>query len=232
VRHVKAVCLDLDDTLWDLGPVIRRAEQATHGWFAAHHPAIVRRFTPEDVRRVRREVEALMPGQEHDLPRLRRATFARIAREAGYAEGLAAEVGEAAFREFQRVRNDLAPFADVLPALGRLARRGPVVALTNGTADLAAIGLDGYFTAVFMASDVGAAKPDPRAFQAVCAALGLAPAAVLHAGDHPEKDVAAARAVGMPAVWVDRGLHEWPRHLAPAEHVVADMVALADLLDP
>lgn len=230
MRHVKAVCLDLDDTLWDLGPVIGRAELAVHRWFAERYPAVVRRFTPEDVRRVRREVEAAMPGHEHDLPRLRRATFARVAMESGYAESLSAEIAEEAFRAFQRVRNDIEPFADVAPALERLARRGPVVALTNGTADLGVIGLGGYFTHVFMASDVGAAKPDARAFLAVCAALGLPPGAVLHAGDHPEKDVAAARAVGMPAVWVDRGLHDWPRGLAPAEHVVADMVALADLV--
>jgi putative hydrolase of the HAD superfamily len=226
VHHVKAVCLDLDDTLWDLGPVIGRAELAVHRWFAERYPAVVRRFTPEDVRRVRREVEAAMPGHEHDLPRLRRATFARIAREAGYDEGIA----EDAFREFQRVRNALEPFADVRPALERLARRGPVVALTNGTADLAVIGLGGYFSQVFMASDVGAAKPDARAFMAVCAALGLAPGAVLHAGDHPANDVAAARAVGMPAVWIDRGLHAWPRDLSPAEHVVSHMGELADLL--
>lgn len=226
MKHVRAVCLDLDDTLWDLGPVIGRAEQAVHDWFAAHYPRIAWRFDIEATRRVRRQVEEALPGHGHNLPLLRRTTFARMAREAGYPE----DIAEAAFREFQRVRNQLTPFADVRPALERLARRGPVVALTNGTADLAAIGLGDYFTAVFMASDIGAAKPDARAFRAVCAALGLEPAAVLHAGDHPHNDVDAARAVGMPAVWMDRGLHAWPRGLARPEHVVADMAALADLV--
>lgn len=226
MRHVKAICLDLDDTLWDLGPVIGRAEQSVHDWFRERYPRVVERYSIDDIRVLRRAIEAEYPGREHDLPLMRRATFARVARESGYGE----ELAEAAFAEFQRVRNDLVPFDDVRPALERLARRGPVVALTNGTADLGVIGLGHYFTAVMTAGGVGAAKPDPRAFLAVCAQLGLGPAEILHAGDHPEKDVAAARALGMPAVWVDRGLHEWPAGLAPAERVVGDLLELADLV--
>jgi putative hydrolase of the HAD superfamily len=226
MRHIRAVCLDLDDTLWDLGPVIGRAEQAVHDWFREHYPRIGERYSVDDVRALRRRIELEFPGREHDLPRMRKATFARMAREAGYGE----ELAEEAFAAFQRVRNDLVCFDDVRPALERLARRGPVVALTNGTADLAAIGVAHYFTAVLTAADVGAPKPDPRAFRAVCAALGLEAREIVHAGDHPEKDVAAARAAGMGAVWVDRGLHQWPAGVAPAEHVVADLGALADLV--
>ena len=226
MRHTRAICLDLDDTLWDLGPVIWRAEKAVHDWFRERYPRIPQRWSIEDIRALRQRIEREHPGREHDLPMLRKATFARLARESGYGE----ELAEEAFAAFQRVRNDLVCFDDVHPALARLAKRGPVVALTNGTADLAAIGVRHYFTAVLTAADVGAAKPDPRAFRAVCAALGLSAAEIVHAGDHPEKDVDAARAAGMGAVWVDRGLHDWPAGLRPAEHVVADLGELADLV--
>ncbi len=227
MHHVKAICLDLDDTLWALGPVIARAEQAVHGWFAAHYPAVTRRCTLEGMRRMRMTVEQDNPGRVHDLPFLRRATFARLASEAGYTE---TGIADAAFAEFQRLRNQLVPFADVAPALTRLARRGPVVALTNGTADLAAVGLRQYFDAVFMADAIGAAKPDVRAFHAVSAALGLEPGAVLHAGDNPHYDVLGAHAAGMTAVWVDRGLHEWPAGVAAPGHRVTDLTALAELV--
>lgn len=226
MQHVKAISLDLDDTLWDLGPVILRAEHAVYEWLGRHYPRVVARYTPDDIRALRRAVEADFPGREHDLPLLRRATFARLARDCGYDEDLAG----AAFAAFQQVRNQVTPFDDVHPALARLARRGPVVALTNGTADLAVIGLRHYFAAVYTAGDAGAAKPDPRAFRFVCDRLGLAPGQVLHAGDHPENDVAGARASGMPAIWVDRGLHAWPAQLAPAEHVVGDLHELAELV--
>jgi len=224
--HVKAVCLDLDDTLWDLGPTIVRAERAVHDWFARHYPRITQRFTPEAMRRLRFEVGLAHPDRGHDLPFLRQTTFARMARESGYDDSLA----KAAFAEFQRVRNRLVLFDDVEPALARLARRGPLVALTNGTADLAAIGLQQYFGAVFTAFAIGAAKPDARAFLSVSEALSLQPGEILHAGDNPLSDVAGARASGMQAVWVDRGLHAWPSSLEPATHRVADLAALADLV--
>ncbi|GMW06909.1 MAG: HAD family hydrolase [Gammaproteobacteria bacterium] len=226
MRTVKAICLDLDDTLWDLGPVLVRAEQEIHAWLDQRYPRITERFSVADIRALRQAVEADFPGREFDLPLLRRETFARLARETGYAEALAGE----AFEVFQRMRNSVMPYPDVHAGLERLAQRAPLIALTNGNADLEVIGLRRYFAAVVSAVEVGAAKPDARAFHAACERVALHPTQVAHAGDHPVNDVDAARAVGMAAVWVDRGLHEWPAHLAPAEHVVADLHELAELL--
>jgi putative hydrolase of the HAD superfamily len=224
--HVKAICLDLDDTLWDLAPVLGRAERHIYAWFARRYPRINERYTLDEIRALRQCAREEHPGREHDLAFLRRATFARLAREAGYPEALADE----AFAVFQEARNRVTPFDDVRPGLERLARRAPLLALTNGNADLAAIGLRHFFTAVVTAVDVGAAKPDPRGFLAVCARVGLRPGNVLYAGDHPEIDVAGARAVGMSAIWVDRGYHEWPAGLAPPDHVVRDLHQLALLV--
>jgi len=33
---IRAITLDLDDTLWPIWPVIERAEQALHEWLEAH----------------------------------------------------------------------------------------------------------------------------------------------------------------------------------------------------
>lgn len=226
MKHIRAICLDLDDTLWDLGPVIGRAEQALQAWFAQRYPRVTARYSIEDIRELRRRIEARFPGREHDLALLRQATFAQVARDCGYPESM----GEAAFAAFQQVRNQVTLYADVRPALGRLARRLPLVVLTNGNADLGTIGLRHYFSAVLGAAALGVAKPDPRAFEAVCARLSLRPAEIAHAGDHPQNDVAAARTMGMTAVWVNRGHHAWPDGLAPAEHVVRDLGQLARLV--
>ncbi len=48
-------------------------------------------------------------------------------------------------------------------------------------------------------------KPDPAIFHAALARAGARPDQALHAGDHPEKDVRGARAVGLEAVLVDHG---------------------------
>lgn len=226
MKHIRAICLDLDDTLWDLGPVIGRAEQALQAWFAQRYPRVTQRYGIEDIRELRRRIEARHPGQGHDLALLRQATFTQVARDCGYPESM----GEAAFAAFQQLRNQVTLYADVRPALARLARRLPLVALTNGNADLGVIGLRHYFCAVLGAADLGVAKPDPRAFEAVCARLSLRPADIVHAGDHPRHDVAGARAMGMTAVWVNRGHHAWPDGMAPAEHVVRDLGQLARLV--
>jgi len=45
-------------------------------------------------------------------------------------------------------------------------------------------------------------KPSPEIFLRACARAGVRPADALHAGDHPEKDVAGALAAGLLAVQV------------------------------
>jgi putative hydrolase of the HAD superfamily len=54
--------------------------------------------------------------------------------------------------------------------------------------------------AVVLPSDAGAAKPDPRIFHLALRRLGVPAAAALHVGDHPERDLAAARRAGLRAV--------------------------------
>ncbi|MEW6073441.1 MAG: HAD-IA family hydrolase [Planctomycetota bacterium] len=50
---------------------------------------------------------------------------------------------------------------------------------------------------------VGTEKPSPGIFAAALSRAGARPEEALHAGDHPELDVAAARAVGIEGVLVD-----------------------------
>lgn len=48
-------------------------------------------------------------------------------------------------------------------------------------------------------------KPDPALFRRALARAGVAAGEALHVGDHPEKDVAGARAVGIEALRIDHG---------------------------
>ena len=55
--------------------------------------------------------------------------------------------------------------------------------------------------------------------------------AFLHVGDDPERDVEAARRVGMSTVWVNRDDNSWPPHLRPADLEVHDLAGLVENLD-
>ena len=54
--------------------------------------------------------------------------------------------------------------------------------------------------------------------------------AFLHVGDDPVRDVQAARDLGLPAVWVNRGGTEWPGTLPPPELEVGDLNELVERL--
>ena len=48
--RLRALCFDLDNTLWDVWPVIRRAEQAMYDFLALRYPRVVARLTLEMMR--------------------------------------------------------------------------------------------------------------------------------------------------------------------------------------
>jgi len=53
---IRAITLDLDDTLWPIWPVIERAEQALHEWLEAHCPRTAARFPIVEMRALRASV--------------------------------------------------------------------------------------------------------------------------------------------------------------------------------
>ncbi|MCC5795356.1 MAG: HAD family hydrolase [Chromatiales bacterium] len=221
----KLVCLDLDDTLWDLAPVIQRAEHGLYAWLELRYPRITARHDLTSIMALREAVGETHPAA-HDLGRLRRETYRRLAREAGYPE----EVANEAFAHFQTLRNEVTLYGDVLPALRRLRNRYRLVAMTNGNANLAAIGIRDWFSAVFTASGLGVAKPDPGFFLKACSVLSVSPTQLIHAGNDPEHDVAAPSRLGITAIWVNREQGSWPAHLPRTGREVSDLEALADWL--
>ena len=177
---------------------------------------------------LRRSVVADRPDWAHDLSALRRETIRRALLAGGDDPVLAVPAFEVFFAERQRV--DL--FADVLPALARLAARWPIVALTNGNADVNRVpGLGRFFHAALSASALGLAKPAPAVFAAACQRVGALPAHTLHIGDDPALDVDGALAAGLQAAWVRRP--DLPATSAPVgqpQHVVATLTELAERL--
>ena len=226
LQDIRVITLDLDDTLWDVLPVIRRAEAALNDWLAARYPRIPERWPAERVRALRKDVVKRHADQAHDLTFLRKQVLTLMAQDAGYEAALS----EAAFAVFDEHRNALETFPDVEPALSKLTRCYRVIAVTNGNADLRKIGIDRWFDGFVSARTAGAAKPDRRIFAAAVAAGGASPAETLHVGDHPHQDVAGAREAGLRSVWVNRRRVEWPAEHAPADLEVSDLCVLADFL--
>jgi len=69
---VRAITLDLDDTLWPFAPIGARIERVLDDWLRQHSPATAAMFPVERMRAVRDDVFAAHPQYKHDLSRLRR----------------------------------------------------------------------------------------------------------------------------------------------------------------
>jgi FMN hydrolase / 5-amino-6-(5-phospho-D-ribitylamino)uracil phosphatase len=226
MREITSVIFDLDDTLWDVGPVILRAEHAMTGFLAEHYPRVLERHTLDSMRDLRARIALEHPEMRHDFTWLRTRALLAHAREAGYPDSMALE----AFDVFYRARNDVALFDDVLPALARLSGRYRLFAVSNGNADLRAIGLAHYFERSLAARDAGALKPDPRIFTMLLDSAGVRASEALHVGDDPEADVEGARHAGIRPVWLNRRGSRWPDGLTPPEHAVGSLAELVTLL--
>ncbi len=215
---LRAICFDLDNTLWHVDPVIARAEARLELWLREHYPRIPERWSIAQLRDARMALAASEAGRAHDFTWLRTESMARLAREVGYPEAMAEE----AYAAFYAWRNEVEAFPDVEPALRALREHYRLAALSNGNADLARIGLAGHFSVSLAAGSLGFAKPDRRAFLAVAEAIGCEPAELLYVGDDPAIDVEGARLAGLRTAWMNRFDRPWPASLAAAEVTVVD----------
>ena len=223
---ISAITLDLDDTLWPIWPVIERAEKALHDWLTVHAPMTAALYSsPPALREIRDEMSRVRPDLKGDMSALRRESIRLALYRAGEDPLLAAVAFEAFFAERQRVTL----FEDALPALEFLAARYPLVALTNGNADVQRIGLGRFFRASINAREFGVGKPDPRIFHAAAGAMDVMPERVLHIGDDATLDALGALNAGMQAAWLNRGDQPWPHAQEP--HVTVEHLSeLVDLL--
>ena len=225
---IKAITLDLDDTLWPVWPTIKRAEQALSDWLALNAPQTARLMAQPTARlEIREHVNRLHPELKHNLSALRLKSIALALNRSGDDPKLA----DVAFDIFYSERNRVELYGDALDALDVLSRRFPLVAVSNGNADVHRIGIGAYFTASISAQQFGVGKPDPRIFHAASLAAGVQPHEVLHVGDDAALDVLAAQACGMQAVWVNRTGQVWS-HATQPHLTVTDLTELSGRFSP
>ncbi|MFR9729699.1 HAD family hydrolase [Saccharopolyspora sp. MS10] len=221
--RIKAVCLDIDDTLLDNAASSRLGLRALIGNDAAWP---VWRHTTE-------EHYARYVAGELDFERMcRERTRAFFA---AFGERLTEE--EAAAREDYRMTAMQAAwrlFDDALPCLEWMRASGLQLAvITNAPGayqrlKISRTGLAGSFDSMLISGELGVAKPDPRIFHAACAALDAAPHEVVHVGDRLDTDALGATDAGLHGVWLNRnGTEHAP---PPGVSMITSLAELPELL--
>ena len=222
---LKAITLDLDDTLWPSGSAIAAAEARLHTWLGENAPAVAASLPPPQFAQFRRALAAELPQIAHDFTALRHEAMKRALALHGENTALA----DAALEVFLIARSEVELYSDVPAALERLSKRYRLVALSNGNADIERAGVGRFFSSVVNARSVGVGKPDPRIFLAACETAGVPAAQVLHAGDDPDFDVRGAVRAGLRAAWINRPRAVWAGE-AEAFHEFHDLLGLCEWL--
>ncbi|MEV0680375.1 HAD family hydrolase [Actinosynnema sp. NPDC050436] len=197
--EIRAVSLDVDDTLVDYSSSSRAALAAMVG--NADNWSLWQRITDEHCAR-------LLSGElaYESMRNVRtRAFFAALGEEIDLAEATRREL----FRQGV-LASGWRLFPDVVPCLEWLRATGlPLAAVSNASGKhqrvkIAALGLAQYFDTVLIAGEVGAAKPDRVIFDTACADLGVPLHDTVHIGDRLHADAIGARDAGMKGVWLNR----------------------------
>ena len=224
--HVRLICFDLDDTLWPCHEVIRAAEAECYDWLAREAPRLTARYSEQQLREHRMATGQSHPEIAHDLTEVRLRSLMGLLEGEGYPADLAHRASDV----FRAARKRVTPYDEVVDGLARLREHYTLVSVTNGNSQIEHTPLHASFDRSLTAAEVGAAKPHPAIFHAASRGSGVPLEAFLHVGDDPVRDVQAARDLGLPAVWVNRGGTEWPATLPPPELEVGDLTELVERL--
>lgn len=124
-------------------------------------------------------------------------------------------------------------FDDVAPTLAALRARGLRLAVVSNWSPflpelLGGLGLLRYFETLAVSAIEGFTKPDPRLFAVALDRLDVPADRAVHVGDHPDRDVAGARAAGVRAFLLDRAATRDDGAL----QLLHRLDALPDLLGP
>ena len=136
--------------------------------------------------------------------------FARLYEEKGVAAD-AALIAETALAFRKAATCHIRLYAGAKELLASLRQRGRVILLSNAQSlftrpELEMLGIGEAFDGIYLSSEAGFKKPDPRFYRLALEREGLAPEDCLMIGNDPVCDGDGPRAVGIPAYVIRSGI--------------------------
>lgn len=223
---IEALSFDLDDTLYANSQVIAAAELAMQQRLTQLKPDLPHN-DPQYWWQQRKLLAAQNAEIRHDVSRWRLLAVEQGLVAQGLSTCEAGEVAELALGAFLQERTNISVSVEVKQLLATLASRFPLVAITNGNADIQRMGIAPYFQFALRAGPDGRMKPYPDLFHHAARRLGLEPGQILHIGDHVRSDVLGALNAGCQAAWLNPANSPQPQAAKPP--LVLPHVELSDL---
>lgn len=200
LKPFKAISFDLDDTLYDNHPVIKKAESDFILYLNKTHSELSE-LTQRQWLLYKNHLAKEDPALKEDVSLWRLAILKRIMVIYGIPEFKAIEYAKQAFAKFLQLRSDFIVPEESIKLLQKLALTYPVIAITNGNVDERQIGLHDKFEFILKAGNGLKAKPQDDLFIEAARRLNIEVSDILHIGDHLVSDVYGAQNSGAQAVW-------------------------------
>ena len=102
---IRVVAFDLDDTLWNVNPVIIRAEEKLGLWLGREVPRL--KYSVQSMRSLRDEVLSDHPEIAHRITEFRRRLIERAMLNSDIPQAESQALSEAAMEVFLAARNDV-----------------------------------------------------------------------------------------------------------------------------
>lgn len=199
---LKAILMDLDNTLYDASAAYRRGEEAAVRFGSDALGISLQEWGEAWPRGKARTKEILQScaAQHHRLFYIQHALEYLGRSPFEHAEEIYKAYWDAALE-------GLCLFEGAEAFLQEAKAKGLKLALcTDMTAamqyrKIRKLGLDKYLDALVTSEEVGVEKPDRKMFELALAKLGVSPAEALMIGDSLSKDVEGAQNIGIRAIW-------------------------------
>ena len=202
---IKLITFDLDNTLWEVMPVIMRAEQTMRAWLEQRVPTYPTTITSQKMSELRQAALAENPQLIYNISDMRLFLLERALILCGEKTGSAGELAQEAFEIFMQGRNAVTLYPGAEAMLKELSSRYRLAALTNGNADISVMPINRYFEFSMSPEKVQARKPSKEIFTATLQIAKCSADEVIHVGDNLLEDVDGAVAAGWQAVWANIG---------------------------
>ena len=226
-QNIKVISFDLDDTLWSGTDVIIHAEKTMTSWMVINTPKISQSLSNEELRSRKIQFIKSNPKLRYKISQARIQFLTDLFSEFNYPQPK--ELAKECFQVFYDARQKVTLFENVIDVLTELNKKFTLIAITNGNANVQAVGLEEYFDFCLNSEDFDFPKPHGDIFQAALAKAGISADQCLHVGDHPEHDMLGAKEVGIKTCWLEDGRHPW-QHDFKADITITHVRELLPLL--
>ena len=161
---IKVIGFDLDDTLWDVRPVIKSAEKKLSDWVLSKIPEV--RYGLAEIKQAREKILFKDPAIGFQFTKMRKAILKEIFESHLKDPRLAEKLSQEGIEIFLKARSQVELFPGVERTLETLADQYKLGVITNGNADIRSMKISKYFSFTISAEEVGAPKPREEIFLA------------------------------------------------------------------